>query len=87
MLDLQALLWFVLMAKLRHACNLNVLKVGCEWHTQAADNVADLFWNCKVLTEVTAEVYQHLSRLSSKYHLVVSNGSSGCTCRSGLKSQ
>jgi len=62
---------FVLMAKLCHACHLSISKAGCERHTQAADNVADLFWKWKVLTEVTAEVYMHLTRLSSKHQLVV----------------
>ncbi len=87
MLGLQGFLWFVLMAKLRHACNLNISKVICERHTQAANIVADLFWNWKVLTEVTAEMYKHLSRLSPRKQLVVLDRSSVCICRSGLKSQ
>ena len=86
MLDLQGFLWFALMAKMRHACNVNINKVG-ERHTQAANNVVDLFWNWKVLTEVTAEMYKHLSRLSPKYQIVVSDRSCVCICRSGLKSQ
>lgn len=73
------------MAKLCHACHLSINKVGCERRTQAANNVAMLFWN--VLTEMTAEMRNHLSRLRPKYQLVVSDRSSVCTCRSGLKSQ